>query len=115
MNRLQILEQAETNIRTNGFAYDYHLRGCQYRTIEGQKCAIGGLIPDSMYIVTMEGLDIRQVLEAFPEVAEFFKIKNAQDEQFLADLQIAHDDAACLEDMMRFTAKVAKMKAYYCD
>jgi len=60
--------------------------GCMYRTENGLMCAVGCLIPDSMYDKEMEFKRIDAVLDGFTLPA-FIK----DNEEMLFDLQTVHD------------------------
>ena len=66
---------------------------CAYRSTDGLKCAIGHIIPDSIYREEMEG---RAVLEIYTEYEDFKNIIGSEwDSQlltFLTRLQEVHDN-----------------------
>lgn len=81
---------------------------CQYRGNDGTKCAVGCLIPDSIYKEDMECWpSIPGLLHVFPEVMELF---TGIEDSFLIRLQESHDDAADLaagqRDDALFTTQV---------
>jgi hypothetical protein len=65
-----------------------------YRADNGDKCAIGALIPDSMYVKAtdkesgMEGKLVDSLIEMYPEVKLFFQ---RVDIGLLISLQSVHD------------------------
>lgn len=61
---------------------------CKYRGNDGTRCAIGHLIPDSIYDKEMEGKRI-PTLYSFPAIKELFK---DCDHVFLYELQDVHDE-----------------------
>lgn len=65
--------------------------GCRYRGEDGKKCAVGLLLPDSLYHPDMEGKAIERVFQHFPEVKEFFGEHNMH---FLDACQRAHDQTS---------------------
>jgi hypothetical protein len=64
---------------------------CRYKTPSGESGAIGCLIPDQLYDTEFEGLGIRNVLCDFPQIKYFLKVTSVDDEDFLEELQEAHD------------------------
>lgn len=63
---------------------------CRYRGPDGQRCAVGLLIPDAEYGAWMEGWDVERLMrdERFPEALRPLRAHQA----LLSDLQAAHDD-----------------------
>lgn len=90
-------QKAYENIRAHfsGFnaklAYNESLGVCQYLTPEGNKCAVGALIPDTMYRDGMECKGVAQLRQEFPVVDGF--LWNV-DTKFLEDAQKLHDSVA---------------------
>lgn len=70
---------------------------CQYRGGDGKKCAVGLLLPDSLYHPDMEGKGIERVFLHFPEVKAFFGEHNMH---FLDACQRAHDRTAPISAWM---------------
>lgn len=64
---------------------------CRYRGDNGSKCAVGHLIPDSVYNRTFEGRTYNNLRLAAPEVE---KLLGSENISFLIRLQHAHDGAA---------------------
>jgi len=67
--------------------------GCLYRGGEEIRCAVGWLIPDSLYSRSMEDLGIDELLFNFPSLAGAFKLSLFTREELML-LQQYHDDAA---------------------
>ena len=63
-------------------------RKCMYRGPEGRKCAIGHLIPDSIYDPSMERKGVNVLRYEFPEVADLLEDVNIE---LLNQLQLIHD------------------------
>jgi hypothetical protein len=61
---------------------------CVYRGKNGLRCAIGGILPDLLYVPSMEGRTALSLMENYPKVAEYFGADNTQ---FLDGLQEVHD------------------------
>ena len=68
----------------DGFAVDV----CMYRTDDGNKCAIGCLIPDELYSEAMERSTVGAIIEGFPQIKKFFEDCNPK---FLERMQSVHD------------------------
>lgn len=67
--------------------------GCLYRGGENIRCAVGWLIPDTMYSSSMEHMTISEVLDNFPALTGVFKLGLFTREELML-LQQYHDDAA---------------------
>ena len=65
----------------------YEDGSCKYRDSLGNKCAVGCLIPDSVYQPAFEGHAVRS-LYCFPEIEKLFSDMSSL---LLADLQDCHD------------------------
>lgn len=65
---------------------------CMYRGPNGNKCAIGALIPDYLYDPKMDkdGGPIDCLVDKFKQVGDLFENVNIQ---LLSDLQKLHDDS----------------------
>jgi hypothetical protein len=63
---------------------------CRYRNPVGNKCAIGCLIPDSIYTKDMEALTVKSLLNRYPDVSRTLNIQD-EDIEFLDALQRIHD------------------------
>lgn len=61
---------------------------CAYRGDNGLKCAVGALIPDSLYKPEMEGKRASALMFFNHAVAEYFGVDNGG---FLDSLQTVHD------------------------
>ena len=65
---------------------------CKYRSLEGQKCAVGCLIPDEAYDEGMEGSNLNpNWLANYPFVDGLLY---GVDRQFLRSAQVLHDRVA---------------------
>lgn len=64
--------------------------GCAYRGENNTKCAIGALIPDSLYEAVFDGENktITSLLAEHPAIRQYFEGVSSQ---LLADLQWCHD------------------------
>lgn len=68
------------------------LDSCFYRGHNGLKCAIGALIPDELYKLSMEQKSVSGLIREYPEVGRLFEVKSAEDLRFLSYLQSIHDN-----------------------
>ena len=59
---------------------------CSYRAPDGNRCAVGCLIPDDAYVPDLEGVSIGSLV-GFPKFAPWKSIVN-----LLCKLQCVHDD-----------------------
>lgn len=59
---------AEHLLVQNEQAYDETSQKCCYRDDHGRKCAVGCLIPDSLYSSIVEGTPVKEVLPAWPDM-----------------------------------------------
>jgi hypothetical protein len=63
---------------------------CAYRGYNGNKCAIGAVIPDELYQTDFDTFDftVTKLLDRVPVIEEYFKDCSRE---FLKELQTAHD------------------------
>jgi hypothetical protein len=72
-------------------AYDETVGQCLYQAGDGNRCAIGGILPeDLLRLVDQDESGISGVLQDYPGINEWFV--NC-DGQLLSDFQKAHDEA----------------------
>lgn len=67
---------------------------CLYRDAKGNKCAIGHLIPDELYLKGFEGQDAISVLAILSELVEG---EDQEDQYFYLEIQHIHDRLLLLE------------------
>ena len=112
-NKLKILDivmkglseqnwQKSVKVLTDG------IPSCQYRGDNGLKCALGHLIPDSVYHRDMEAVPMRDVfyshieeiiLKMFqPDKTRMDPVERDQWRRFCASMQSLHDDVLINED-----------------
>jgi hypothetical protein len=65
---------------------------CRYRAADGTKCAVGVLIPDELYVESMEGQSLSGLIlnlgrQRLPELPSWMK----ENDRLLMDLQATHD------------------------
>ena len=67
---------------------------CEYRGDNGLKCAIGILIPNSLYHRAMEGDGISKLFVYFPELKKHLdSLYRFSDDNFYSELQCIHDES----------------------
>ena len=73
---------------------------CAYRGKGGTKCAVGCLIPDSMYNLQMDldAINVTSLFAQYPEVREYLG-----NQQFLLRLQYVHDNIPSVRWKRAFT------------
>lgn len=94
LSKLEILQKVREHFVEQGaLAWDDKAGICKYRTPNGQKCAVGALIPDELYNPSYEGKAVHTIntfaRQKFGELLFDPKI-----EPFLTYLQDMHDRAA---------------------
>lgn len=94
MNRREVFEKVKAWPLRPDFKRSVSIsQMCAYRGTDGNKCAIGLLIPDELYTPEMEGHTVRALVKAFPFLRGVLSIENDEDLEFLTKLQITHDVA----------------------
>jgi hypothetical protein len=107
----QIIDRVRHYFSQTGavLGYDVYADTCVYKGENGEKCAVGCLIPPSHYRSDFEGLSVESV---FPYIFDLFADDGAC--VILRELQTAHDDA-CVEldggGVPRFLKKLAVIEA----
>ena len=66
--RQRVFDLVLNALRCQGEASLSEKGGCAYRSPDGNKCAIGHLIPDSLYRPDLEGLFSYQLVDREPEI-----------------------------------------------
>lgn len=64
---------------------------CAYRGEFDRKCAIGCLIPNTLYDRSMEGSTIFGLIRRWPTIKVELGVESEEDTTFLTDLQQIHD------------------------
>ncbi len=72
---------------------------CLYSGIDETKCAIGHLISD-VYSPSFESLRIRALVYTYSDVRRVLDVVDANDVEFLSQIQEAHDSSIDEEDFM---------------
>jgi hypothetical protein len=105
-----LLKQGVQSI--NPGEYAIHQNACLYRGPNGAKCAIGCLIPDTLYTSDIEGTGIREFIN--PELKNFLGLSVPARIEFLEELQYTHDHCfnsiEMLKKHLRFTAHAFNLK-----
>lgn len=97
LDRQAVFTTAVTGLLAQG-GPAYTTNGCRYRAPNGNKCAIGHLIPDDMYRSRLEGSRASTVL-----TVDLFEFLTPDDVHFVDDLQSSvHDNPARSRDWSRF-------------
>jgi len=82
---------------------------CAYRGNEGAMCAVGALIPDSLYEETMDesgGKTVTTVMKEYPAVVRYLGADNID---LLRHLQSIHDSVSVERWRMKLLALAAEM------
>lgn len=87
-----------------------HAGACLYRTDDGLKCAVGVMIPDDIYRISMENRSVKGILESssFNLPVSIF---NDQNIALLQALQLLHDNYT--EDESDTWGSTDRMKAAF--
>lgn len=96
MNMIDMFEKVKTHLlsmteRSRHKDFVGGSVGCAYRTADGNRCAVGCLIPDELYKEEFETFSVEGLLTNFPsqEVFGFYVTYNQG--KLLRELQIIHD------------------------
>lgn len=94
LSKLEIITKIREHFSEQGaLAWDDKAEICKYRTPNGQKCAVGALIPDELYDPSYEGKAVQTInMFAKQDFDEF--LFDPKLEPFLTYLQDLHDRAA---------------------
>jgi len=92
MTYQEILDKVAMNLAIQGEGSSMllgaaEMKTCAYRGVKGLSCAVGGLMPDSLYDPIMEGESVCDIY-GYPEVEEFFGEHN---QDLLTYIQDIHD------------------------
>lgn len=96
MNKQQIFDKVILGLMSQEFELSWSddQSCCMYRGDNGAKCAVGHLIPDSLYDPEMERKDVWTLYDTHPEMKKVVPLKHVG---MLSDLQEWHD--YCLKDL----------------
>lgn len=86
MTSQEIFDIVVTHLRKQGKPAMNNIGGCSYRGVDGTKCAVGCLIPDSIYKSEMEGSIAEELVIQFEGLYHLIEHKH-----LLGLLQSAHD------------------------
>jgi len=65
---------------------------CVYKNGEGKSCAIGCLIPDDLYTISIEGKGLTELKERFPKISKYLGLDNPERFRLFKNLRGLHDD-----------------------
>ena len=92
MNNQEVFDKVSTHLFTQGKrAIDKGTDHCKYR-YNGLSCAVGCLIPDSLYQDDLEGVGIQLILETDEDYKDIIDFFAGVDVELLSQLQSVHDD-----------------------
>lgn len=110
----RIFDKAFKGLQSQGFVRSTLRGACQYRGLDGLRCAIGHVLPDDVYEPSMEGNNVGYLLceEDFRKRFEGSQDPAAKDllgadEDFLAEMQDAHDESCSAYTMEKYLKSVA--------
>lgn len=75
-----------------------HNGSCQYKTLDGRKCAVGKYIPEEKYNAEIEGVDCTKLPSRFMEMLPVSNVK------FWHEVQLLHDGYHITENGSRLRA-----------
>jgi len=91
--------------------------GCMYRDVKGNKCAIGVLIPDNLYISDMDDCSNSCIRKDFIENFKLTKLFKGVNLDMLINMQAVHDmkinwkdDGTLRDEYLRKVAKHFELK-----
>jgi len=106
MNKQQIFDKAYLGLKSQGFKQSRRRVSSQIRTLcsyrggEGRKCAVGWLIPDSIYKPSFELMSLSKLMRKLG-------VSDSLD-SFVYSLRLAHDQSHFPEDMSEELVAIAK-------
>jgi len=100
MNRQEIFDKVKKHLLTQGKRAVNAMGKCKYRIFDENgeviaKCAIGALIPDEIYVPSMEGTTFHWInLYYRDKILDYLGLSSTDDDvKFLNALQAVHDHA----------------------
>jgi hypothetical protein len=91
MNNQEVFDKVSTHLFTQGKPSMSKEMDCKYR-YNGLSCAVGCLIPDSLYQDDLEGVGIQLILETDEDYKDIIDFFAGVDVELLSQLQSVHDD-----------------------
>jgi len=82
---------------------------CVYRAGNGDKCAVGVLIPDDVYSPKMEGGNVEGLIDGRFKIPDFIY----DNHELLGSLQGAHDNAGNWDSPLKLAMKLSGVAAHY--
>lgn len=91
----EMIDKVDAAMRAQGRpALSRLLGACSYRAENGDKCAVGHLIPDELYKPEMEGRGAADLITIYPELKKHIVAEDVHSPaEFLTHLQRCHDGA----------------------
>ena len=94
MNKQELFDKVYgTLIKQGCRAYSMEYHACEYKDSEGNKCAVGHLLPEG-HEAFFSGSSVAGILSKWPDLKEHFGVEDDADIHFLGRLQSAHDNAS---------------------
>lgn len=120
MNRQEIFTKVFTHFKNQQALAQGCYGICHYLMEDGRKCAIGCLIPDSLYFPEIEGLGIVSCLNPInweekklvQIIKEVINPENNSDYDFLIELQDLHDRSREFAMFMYRLAEFGKARGF---
>jgi hypothetical protein len=84
---------------------------CQYLTDNGLKCAVGCLIPRDRYVLLMENMGVRVLLDKFGVILPDW-MSDPENISLMAKLQYIHDDRCSWYSPKYLAAKLREAARY---
>jgi len=96
MDRLGILQKVYEHSKKMKARAVTETGACMYRTEDGNKCFIGCLFPDELYVPSCEG----SIFDLTPEIAAYIgaDLEDEEDVGFLEEIQECHDGAKTIKE-----------------
>ncbi len=96
MNRQEIFNTVYTRLMTQG-RRAMNGKACAYLAPNGNRCAVGHLIPDG-HAGLMATCDVDSLILRHTDLADLFEIESHEDRHFLMGIQGAHDNCYDIRD-----------------
>ena len=94
-----VFNTAYLGLASQGFEKSTLGLGCKFRGMNGRKCALGWLIPDTEYRPSWNDMPPSEVRSARPDLFYIHGLDYAEQEELYIGLLRAHDESRGPEDM----------------